>query len=117
MLSIDDIPTVKHAIVKRLDAEPGIVSVHTEFQRRPYGLAVILEINLGNYGDKCVIVKSQFDLPELFEHAHVIDEIDQIAEHVKLARRTAFAVQPGERIEMKGTGRRGLWRRYGLRYV
>lgn len=61
-------------------------------------------------------VRSKFDLPPLFEHKHLLNEIDEIYEQVKEAKRKIgpFAVYiPGrenQREGLEGSGLRGRWK-------
>lgn len=122
MLTVDDIPTIRFAIQRRLDGEFGIDAVYTTFNKYPGShISVEIEILLGWIGDKAFMVNSAFDLPDPFEHGHLIDEIDQIAEQIKAARKDFFGRGAGliltPHMQLAGTGRRGLWARYGLRYA
>lgn len=116
MLTVRDTPTIRNAIMKRLGKEPGIDSVHTTFRKHPGEyIGVDIEIYLQGSG---YWVNSTFDLPDPFEHAHLLNEIDQVAEGVKAARKAMFGRCAGlivtPRVQLAGTGRRGLWAQYGL---
>lgn len=122
MLTADDTPTIRNAIQKRLDQEYGVEFVHTTFAKLPGShISVDLEIVLGTIGDRVFMVTTGFDLPDPFEHGHLVDEIDQIAESVKAARKDFFGRGAGiiltPHVQLAGTGRRGMWKRYGLRHV
>ena len=120
MLTVNDTPTIRNAIVKRLEKESGIDHVFMDFVKLP-GSHITVELNiiLGWVGDKLFTVDSTFDLPDPFEHGHLLDEIDQVAEHVKAARIDFFGRGAGlirtPEVQLAGTGRRGLWSRYGMR--
>ena len=62
-----------------------------------------------------IIVKSVFDLPDPFEHGHLVAEIDEIADGFKKARKDVFtaALPVSEVKRVPGTGARGRWARYG----
>lgn len=113
MLTADDTPTIRNAILKRLGAEPGVIICEMKFAKTPGLIAVGLVATLGN----TIIVKSRFDLPDPFEHGHLVAEIDEIAEQYKLARRDFFTARlpVSEAKTLPGTGTRGRWERYGLR--
>ena len=120
MLTANDTPTIRNAIQRRLAAEPGIDSVHTTFVKFPGShVAVQIELHLGWIDEKLLAVVSTFDLPDPFEHGHLLNEIDQVAEGVKAARRGVYAGGGGvydiPQTQLPGTGARGLWGRYGLR--
>lgn len=122
MLTVDDTPTIRRAIMKRLDRSLGIESVDMKFAKFPGShVAAHLEIVAGWIGEKVFTVHAVFDLPDPCEHAHLLDEIDQVAEQVKAARKDFFGRGPGvirtPRTQLAGTGRRGLWARYGLRHA
>jgi hypothetical protein len=122
MLTVTDTPTIRRAIMKRLDRSLGIDSVDMKFAKFPGShITVMLALNLGWVGGKVFLVNSSFDLPDPFEHGHLLDEIDQVAEQVKAARKDFFGRGPGvirtPGTQLAGTGRRGLWARYGLRHA
>lgn len=132
MLYADDTPTIENAITRRLDKESGVTVVNpiltktyvkgewykdieTGLERKagePFirvGVQVILgPAELGT-------ARSWFDLPIPFEHGHLLNEIDQIAEQCKLALKD-IRMAPWDRSARlaKGTGLRGNWGRYGV---
>lgn len=110
MLTADDLPTIRFAIVRRLDLEPGVKICDLKMVPRPGCIAVgvLAMIN------ETAHVISRFELPDPFELSHLHDEIDEIAEHVKTARKNAGAglLELPERT-IPGTGLRGRWLRYG----
>ena len=121
MLTVNDTPTIRFAIQRRLDKEPGIDYVHTTFAKFPGShITVLVELHLGWVGEKLFHMRSTFDLPDPFEHGHLLDEIDQVAEQAKAARKDYFGRGAGivlnPQVQLAGTGQRGLWKRYGLRY-
>lgn len=111
MLTADDTPTIRFAITRRLDAEPGVRVAEIRFWRDDDCLKVGLLATLG----ESIITRSRFDLPLRFEIGHLHNEIDEIAEQYKLARRDFFTAElpVSEEKELPGTGLRGNWRRYG----
>ena len=117
MLTGEDDATIRNAILKRLDAETGVaiadIKIENTTECVKVGVWAILT-DIGEVGD----VKSFFDLPPEFEHKHLINEIDQVAEHIKVARKQLgpFALfNPGNqhREMVLGTGLRGLWSKHG----
>ena len=120
MLTVNDTPTIRNAIIKRLEKEYGIEYVFMNFVKLPGShIEVNLNIMLGWVSDRVFTVDSTFDLPDPFEHGHLLDEIDQVAEQVKAARKEFWGRGAGvilsPEVQLAGTGRRGLWARYGLR--
>ncbi len=116
MLTYDDEPTIRWAIERRMDKEPGVKCsyVHVEpcLEAMPPFLAVGVTVELGLGMD----VTSVFHVPSQFEHGHLMNELDEIAEKVKEARAHFFRNGmdfSGKRVELKGTGHRGHWKRYG----
>jgi hypothetical protein len=104
--------------MKRLDAEPGVRVLEIKAKRHPKHIAVGVEWMVRDL----VHGTSVFDLPPQFEHGHLLNECDEIAEQCKEAAKT-FALHIGgipdmgaksERYQAKGTGRRGNWK-YGER--
>lgn len=123
MLTVHDTPTIRNAIMKRLDREPFLDSVNVTFRKYPGDhIEVECDIHVCWIGDRLFQVISTFDLPDPFEHSHLLNEIDQVAEGVKAARRDFFGRSLGgliikPHVQLAGTGRRGLWKQYGLRHV
>ena len=115
MLTEDDAPTIRHAITRRLDKEPGVEVCDIVMNSAGDHIAVGVLVRL----DARIVTRSRFDLPIPFEHGHLLNEIDEIAEQLKAARKTyfgrggGFLIQP-ER-QLMGTGLRGRWLSYGLR--
>lgn len=121
MLTSGDTPTIRFAIRRRLDQERDAY-VFEPILCQPYArgewftdkntgllclvgepfirVGVLIELGRG----KTIIVRSQFDLPDPFEHGHLLNEVDEIAEALKKARK-------GHKVN--GTGMRGNWGRYG----
>ncbi len=117
MLTYDDEPTIRFAIDRRLSKEPGVrhleIHIKPRFADIPPHIRVATRAQLG---ETIKNVKSRFDLPIPFEYSHLLNEIDEIAEQYKDARRSFFAnggVPMGIEIEVKGTGVRGRWKKYG----
>lgn len=116
MLTDEDTPTIRNAILRRLDIEPGVTICEVKFARGRGYIAVGVLAELDNGGPLC---RSRFELPNPFEHGHLIEEIDEIAEQFKAARKAHFGTGSGliltpER-QLQGSGLRGRWARYGLR--
>lgn len=113
MLTADDTPTIRFALVKRIDAEPGMRSGEIKFLHGPGFIDVHVEVAVG--GLDALLVHSEFHLPDPFEIGHLHDEIDEIVENAKGARLEFWRngrVMAGRR-ELPGTGLRGRWERYG----
>ena len=118
MLTIEDKPTIKNAIMRRLDNEPGVAVVSIDFRDNEDGslrvhVWLLRTDTIQEFG--MVDTHSDFDLPKEFHHSHLINEIDQIAEHSKEAKRQAggrLIYRPEflrGREPVTGTGLRGLW--------
>jgi hypothetical protein len=117
MLTDEDTPTIRNAIYRRLDNEPGVKICEIKFAKGLHHIAVGVLASIDDMDDG-PITRSVFDLPIPFEHSHLVEEIDQIAEQLKAARKAHYGSGGGliltpER-QLVGTGRRGLWARYGL---
>lgn len=118
MLTLEeDEPIIRNSIIKRLDAEPGVRVLDIQIKPHKYHIAVGVEWMVNDL----VHGTSVFHLPPQFEHAHVLNEVDEIAEGCKEAKRK-FALHlagledgaVSERFEANGTGLRGNWK-YGER--
>lgn len=111
MLTADDKPTIRYAILRRLDKETGVQVCAIKFVEGDDCIGVGVLAKLGN----TIITSSQFQLPLVFEHSHLLNEIDEIAEHIKDARRDFFtaALPVSEVRKIAGTGLRGRWAQYG----
>ena len=119
MLGIDDQPTIRHAIMKRLDAEPGIKVcelkiVPHERETPPFIAVGVLCTIDGLFTDNATIARSLFHLPlPEFEHRHLLNEIDEICEQMKAARKAQFGRGAGLILtpekQLLGTGLRGRW--------
>lgn len=108
MLTYEDEPTIRNAILKRLDAERGVCvcDIFTEPDLDCIRVGVLATV------DNAVVARSRFDLPEQFELAHLHNEIDEIAEQYKAARADFWA--KGKELDapehrLAGTGLRGRW--------
>lgn len=129
MLTSEDIPTIRWAIRWRLDSEPGAyvleptlvqpikrgewytdVKTRLDVQAREDFIRVVVMVGLG----MTVHTQSEFHLPDPFEHGHLLNEIDEIAESLKKARKGAFTSPLASAVrKVDGTGARGNWDRYG----
>ena len=115
MLTYEDEPTIRNAITKRLGKEPGVALYEVKATDRTthihVAVGMILTDRATNGG--VVDVTSEFDLPPSFDLIQLHNEIDEIAEGVKEARRKAglrVLYMPGQHREaVKGTGMRGHW--------
>lgn len=118
MLTINDKPTIKHAIRRRLDEEGKrqVVDVGIEDGKDHIrvGVWIILLDTIGDEG--LVDVQSTFELPPSFDIKHLHNEIDEIAEACKKAK-TEIGIakllwkpeQTEPRKQLIGTGLRGQW--------
>ncbi len=113
----DDEPRIRYGIRKRLEAEKGVKLMDIKIVDKTDHIAVGVEWMI----DDLIHGTSLFDLPPVFELGHIHNEVDEIAENMKEARRK-FALHNGvmanigaisERHEARGTGRRGRWVNYG----
>lgn len=124
----NDEPVVRRALMRRLDAEPGVrvleVKLH-EHKRNIDGRGMIrqkpiepfITVGVLLHVDDKTILNALFDLPPQFKLAHVVNEADEIAEQCKEARRNMALTKimpfgQGEVRQAKGTGRRGNWRKH-----
>lgn len=128
----DDEPTIRNAILRRLSKESGVDVVAIEIKERAKGERYmfdgIVRISPDNHivvgvwlslkdtvSDEGILnVWSFFELPEQFDIRHLHNEIDEVAESTKTARRDAglsVIWQPGKsgREITTGTGLRGRW--------
>lgn len=114
----EDEPIIRNAIMKRLDKEPGVRVVDIKVKEHPKHIAVGVEWMMHDL----VHGTSIFHLPPSFEINHIYNEVDEIAEGCKEAKRK-FALHlagmpdkgaVSERYTAKGTGERGNWK-YGER--
>lgn len=130
MLTAEDVPTIEWALRRRLDKEPGawmFIPIVTQayakgdlYQPNPdvdlwaragepfIRVGVLIELG------KSILLRAKFDLPDPFEHGHLLNECDQIAEQCKRARKEFWlsGMDVRER-KVPGTGMRGNWDRYG----
>lgn len=110
-----DEPTIRWAIIKRLDAERGVRVCDVPIVdggKDGIRVGVVSEID----GADGLVVRSRFDLPPVFELRHVHNEIDEIAEQYKAARADYWRngrMPIGERVVVSGTGIRGRWAHHG----
>jgi hypothetical protein len=114
MLTYEDEPTIRHAMMKRLDREPGveICEIKIVKLRDCISVGVLAVISHGPQ------FRSLFHLPLSFELRHVHNEIDEIAEQYKKGRaeffrQAHFGQQYVPDQWLLGTGLRGRWAKYG----
>jgi len=108
MLTFADTPTIRNAILKRLDRERGIKVCDMPVEAWPDCIKVGILALL----DDTLLVKSRFDLPLEFENAHLQNEIDEIAEQYKVARADYWLKGRSLKVpeqKLRGTGLRGRW--------
>jgi hypothetical protein len=109
MLSFDDAPTIRHAIVKRLESEPGIRFVHVFAKPFPGFIGVGVEAAIHD----TLVARSHFRLPIQFELAALHREIDEIAEQYRAAWRAHLGTvrsDQTEAVQLAGNGVAGNWR-------
>ena len=107
MLTGNDVPTIRHAIIKRLSTEPGVAIADIPVDVAHDCIRVGVIVTLG----ESLLVRSRFDLPSEFELVHLHNEIDEIAEQYKAARKDFWSngrMMVGEKA-VPGTGLRGRW--------
>lgn len=107
----DDAPTIRWAILKRLDKEPGVKVLQT-----PIGLrADCITVGVLALIDDALITDSKFELPKQFSLIQVHNQIDEIAESFKAARLDHFGRglrgqhQASPRNVLAGSGLRSGW--------
>lgn len=115
MLTADDTPTIRHAILRRLGTEPNVRICEIKFHKGAGEISVGVLSNVGDH----LISTSAFVLPDPFELGHLHNEIDEIAASYRVMQRDhATAALPVSEVKtLPGTGLRGNWARYGLRHA
>ena len=111
----DSCPIVQRAIMRRVDTEPGvkICSIKMKHHKGDCLRVGLQYFILGDDGTE-LIGRSLFELPEIFEHSHLLNEIDQVCEQIKAAKKEHFGLASrgspsGTEKTLQGTGLRGLW--------
>lgn len=127
MLTGEDTPTIRFAIMRRLDKEPGVeicdlIVRTTEDIPGPMGLVYERPLGFIAVGilallGQMLTTRSHFHLPDPFEIGHLHNEIDEIAEQYKAARKEFFGrggnFMAHPEKQLAGTGLRGRWAKYG----
>jgi hypothetical protein len=116
MLTYEDgEPSIRFAITRRLSKEAGVKTVDVRVKKFGDSIRVGVWTDL----DDTIYTTSIFELPLEFDIAHVRNEVDQIAEQLKAARRDHFGrtlrgqrLAPGIGAQLAGTGLRGLWKQH-----
>jgi hypothetical protein len=109
VLTFEDAPTIRHAILKRLENEPGVRFVHVFAKSFAGYIGVGVEAALHD----TLIARSHFRLPAEFELAALHREIDEIAEQYKAAWRAHRGVVRSDQsapAQLAGNGRDGNWK-------
>ncbi|MEJ0071214.1 MAG: hypothetical protein WDO24_23485 [Pseudomonadota bacterium] len=104
MLTIADTPTIRHAILKRLDREPGVTVLGVYVKPFAGCIGVGIETLLRDL----LVTRSHFRLPVEFALNTLHNEIDQIAEQLKAAWRAHTGTVRSDQTEaaqLAGTGR------------
>jgi hypothetical protein len=109
LLTYDDAPIIRHAVLKKLDAERGVKVCDVLAHEHPGAIAVgVLAVV-----DDTLVVRSRFDLPPEWELVQLHNELDEIAEQYKAARMDFWGrgrvLSDPEKV-LGGTGLRGRWR-------
>jgi len=122
MLTYDDNPTIRNAIMRRLSQEPGVDIVDIQITNKPDASPPHIQVGVWTLlrdrvdAEGLIDPRSFFDLPAEFSHSHLLNEIDEIAEQIKEIRRKTkmgrliwnpLAILKRETV--KGTGLRGRW--------
>lgn len=109
MLTFDDQPTIRNAILKRLDKERGVkicdMPMHAAEDCIAVGILALLDDKL--------VVRSRFDLRPQWQLADLHNEIDEVAEQYKAARRDYWGrgrVLGTPEVQLAGSGTRGRWK-------
>jgi hypothetical protein len=116
MLTHEDEPTIRNAFMKRLERERGVkiceIKVVPHLKETPPFIAVGVLATL----DDAVVTRSLFHLPALWALRHLHNEIDEICEQMKAARKLHFgrggAPLKAPESQLLGTGLRGRWRQH-----
>lgn len=120
MLTYQDEATIRNAITKRLHEDGKTEIADIQIINKPdadpphiqVGIWFVLKDRIQVEG--LIDPRSFFDLPAEFERRHLLNEIDEIAEQLKVVRKeTAIASLvmrgPQPRQVVVGTGLRGRW--------
>ena len=110
-------PTIRNAIIKRLDAETGVKTCEVRVDRVREAKAAGHFISVGVLVmlDGLLVGRSLFHLPDPCEHLHLLNEIDEMCEQFKSARRRytsevlAGSARHGKVWQSLGSGLRGRW--------
>lgn len=111
MLTYHDEPIIRNGVTKRLDKERGVRVIDVKTKPGDGCLRVRVLATI----DDVLHINGKFELPPEFDYKHLHNEIDQLAEQAKEARRDFWAKGRPERVErmpLRGTGMRGLWARH-----
>lgn len=109
--------TIRNTIQKRIGAEKGVKLYQIDGENR----GTYIQVKVGLYlEDKMqyggvVDIASEFHLKPVFRHSELMNEVDEICEQIKEARRQAgisILYKPKNfRNPLKGTGLRGHWKK------
>lgn len=114
MLTYEDEPTIRHALMKRLEKERGVKICQILIHEHEDCIAVGILATLDDGFDRGIVTRSRFELPRQFALSHLHNEIDEIAEQFKAARRdhmgrSIAGVILDPETQLSGTGLRGRW--------
>ncbi len=104
MLTWDDAPTIRWAILKRLDKEPGVRVTRVVARPFPGFIGVGVETLVRD----TLATRSHFRLAPEFALADLHNQIDEIAEQLKAAWRAHTGVTRSDQsaaVQLAGTGR------------
>lgn len=116
MLGPEDEPTIRHAILKRIDRERGVKICEIKVVPHLGEVPPFVAVGILALLDDGPITRSLFHLPIQWQLRHLHNEIDEIAEQMKAARKLHFgrgglALRAPE-VQLMGTGLRGRWRQH-----
>lgn len=111
MLTYEDKPSIKYGIEKRLGKESGVSVLEILVTKHRACITVGVLYIVDAHDDQKLIMRSTFDLPLEFYLKQVHNQIDEMCEQVKFARKdygiTRCLYQKEKPVP--GTGRRGAW--------
>src|SRR5579863_3174268 len=120
MLTWTDDPTIRHAILKRLDLERGVELLEVKITPHPKATPRFIAVGVLARIDHTLDARSLFHLTWSLEIGHLRNEIDENAEALKAARKDHFGrVFRGQLMvgdmqrTLVGNGLRGNWGKYG----
>lgn len=116
MLTIADRDTIRHAIWKRLVAEPGVdirkfedIVIRLRKDKRAVEIALRIWVRpIPGFETGTVLkLSSGITAPLQFEHSRLLNEIDEVAEQIKATRREHLGISSSvlkPSVQMAGNG-------------